>query len=79
MFLPYQSFKGSYDSQLDALSNNGSIGFKNQMLRSHTDSHIAYGNIDEIEVPGSTLYVTKVILLLKVLNVFVQVLIIMIS
>lgn len=29
------------------------------MLRSQTDSHIAYGGLDETEVPGSSFYVTK--------------------
>lgn len=46
------------------------------MLRSHTDSHIAYGDLDEQEVPGSTFFITKdggidyEIILLAVYNVF---------
>lgn len=28
------------------------------MLRSHTDSHIAYTGADEIEAPGSSFYIT---------------------
>lgn len=52
--------QGSIDSQLDALSTAGSTtGFKSQMLRSHTDSHIAYGNVEESEAPGSSFYITK--------------------
>lgn len=29
------------------------------MLRSHTDSHIAYSGDDESEAPGSSFYITK--------------------
>lgn len=55
----YLRRQGSIDSQLDALSSTGSaFGFRNQMLRSHTDSHIAYAGPDETEAPGSSFYIT---------------------
>ncbi|KAG5670539.1 hypothetical protein PVAND_000795 [Polypedilum vanderplanki] len=53
--------QGSIDSQLDAISVNGSTSgvYKSQMLRSQTDSHIVYVGLDENEVPGSSFYITK--------------------
>lgn len=67
-----QLFQGSYDSQLDVISNNGSgggggggagggssgTGYRPSMLRSHTDSHIDYNGADESEAPGSVFYIT---------------------
>lgn len=43
------------------MSVNGSTTtvFKAQMLRSQTDSHIVYAGLDENEVAGSSLYITK--------------------
>jgi protein unc-80 len=69
--------KGSIDSQLDVMSVNGSTTgvYKMQMLRSQTDSQIVYAGLDEIEVPGSSFYITKdgcidyEIVLLAVFNV----------
>ncbi|XP_037051116.1 protein unc-80 homolog isoform X4 [Bradysia coprophila] len=56
----YMRRQGSYDSQLDALSNTGSgICFRSQMLRSQTDSHIDYSGADESEAPGSSFYITR--------------------
>ncbi|XP_059612441.1 protein unc-80 homolog isoform X4 [Phlebotomus argentipes] len=73
----YLRRQGSIDSQLDALSSTGSaFGFRNQMLRSHTDSHIAYAGPDESEAPGSSFYITPEggidyeILLLAVYTIF---------
>lgn len=67
--------QGSIDSQLDALSNGGSIvgaggngsagggsstaRYRGPMLRSHTDSHIDYTGVDESEAPGSSFYITR--------------------
>lgn len=69
--------QASIDSQLDAISTASTSGFqKSQMLRSHTDSHIAYGGFDEAEIPGSSFYITRdggidyEIVLLAVYNVF---------
>lgn len=68
--------QGSFDSQLDAISTAGSVNFKGQMLRSHTDSHIVYCGLEEAEAPGSSFYITKdggidyEIILLAVYNVF---------
>lgn len=71
--------QGSFDSQLDAISvspSTAGMQQKGQMLRSHTDSHIAYAGLDEAEVPGSSFYITRdggidyEILLLAVYNVF---------
>lgn len=53
----YLKRQGSIDSQLDVLSQMGCYG-KVSMLRSHTDSHIAYTGADEIEAPGSSFYIT---------------------
>lgn len=53
----YLRRQGSIDSQLDVLSQMGCYG-KVHMLRSHTDSHIAYTGADEIEAPGSSFYIT---------------------
>lgn len=51
--------QGSYDSQLDIISQTGSTGaFRSHMLRSHTDSHIDYSGTDESEAPGSSFYIT---------------------
>uniref|UniRef100_A0A1B0CSU9 Uncharacterized protein n=2 Tax=Lutzomyia longipalpis TaxID=7200 RepID=A0A1B0CSU9_LUTLO len=73
----YLRRQGSIDSQLDALSSTGSaFGFRSQMLRSHTDSHIAYAGPDETEAPGSSFYITPEggidyeILLLAVYTIF---------
>ncbi|XP_017847563.1 protein unc-80 homolog [Drosophila busckii] len=71
----YMKRQGSVDSQLDALSNGGSIGgmpgngsggggsttirYRGPMLRSHTDSHIDYTGVDESEAPGSSFYITR--------------------
>lgn len=56
----YMRRQGSFDSQLDAISTTGSAtGFRPQMLRSHTDSHIDYSGTDESEAPGSVFYITK--------------------
>lgn len=78
----YMRRQGSFDSQLDALSNTGSgtAGGRGaggaQMLRSHTDSHIDYSGADESEAPGSSFYITREggldyeILLLAVYTVF---------
>lgn len=67
--------QGSIDSQLDALSNGGSVAgaggngsagggsttirYRGPMLRSHTDSHIDYTGVDESEAPGSSFYITR--------------------
>ena len=53
----YLRRQGSIDSQLDVLSQMGGYS-KVHMLRSHTDSHIAYNGADEIEAPGSSFYIT---------------------
>ncbi|XP_064553283.1 protein unc-80 homolog isoform X2 [Drosophila montana] len=75
----YMKRQGSIDSQLDALSNGGSIAgaggnssagggsstarFRRPMLRSHTDSHIDYTGVDESEAPGSSFYILFIIFL----------------
>lgn len=52
--------QGSFDSQLDIISQTGStVVFRSHMLRSHTDSHIDYSGTDESEAPGSAFYITK--------------------
>lgn len=56
----YMRRQGSYDSQLDIISTTGSTnGFRSNMLRSHTDSHIDYSGADESEAPGSVFYITR--------------------
>ncbi|XP_037920959.1 protein unc-80 homolog [Hermetia illucens] len=75
----YLKRQGSIDSQLDVLSNGGSLsggGFRSHMLRSHTDSHIDYSGADESEAPGSSFYITRdggidyEVVLLSVFSVF---------
>lgn len=56
----YMRRQGSFDSQLDVISTTGSgNGYRPQMLRSHTDSHIDYSGADESEAPGSAFYITQ--------------------
>lgn len=55
----YMKRQGSYDSQLDIISQTGStVAFRSHMLRSNTDSHIDYSGTDESEAPGSSFYIT---------------------
>lgn len=55
----YMKRQGSFDSQLDIISQTGStVAFRSHMLRSHTDSHIDYSGTDESEAPGSSFYIT---------------------
>lgn len=56
----YMRRQGSYDSQLEIISQTGStMGFRSHMLRSNTDSHIDYSGADESEAPGSAFYITR--------------------
>lgn len=56
----YMRRQGSFDSQLDIISQSGStVAFRSHMPRSHTDSHIDYSCADESEAPGSAFYITR--------------------
>lgn len=58
----YMRRQGSYDSQLEIISQTGSqVGFRSHMLRSHTDSHIDYSGADE---SGNNLYKKTVLYML---------------